>query len=115
MAYDERFRLNVDRTANRAELHPLLVERLAAWNADDLFIALNKAGVPCGPVNSIAEGIELAERLGLQPRVTVGDGERAVDVVRNPITFSAAEVRYDSPPPTLGEHSDDIRAWLTAR
>jgi len=115
LADDERFRLNVDRTANRAELHPLLVERLAEWSADDLFIALNKAGVPCGPVNSIAEGIELAERLGLEPRVTVGDGERAVDVVRNPISFSAAEIRYGSPPPTLGEHSDDIRAWLSAR
>ena len=46
MADDERFRLNADRTANRAQLHPILVERLAEWSADDLFIALNKAGVP---------------------------------------------------------------------
>ena len=71
LADDERFRLNADRTANRAELHPLLIERLATWSADDLFVALNKVGVPCGPVNSIAEGVELAERLGLEP---AGDG-----------------------------------------
>jgi len=32
--------------------------------------------------------------------------------VRNPITFSASEVRYDLPPPTVGEHSDAIREWL---
>ncbi len=112
LADDERFRLNADRTANRAELHPLLIERLAEWPADDLFIALNKAGVPCGPVNTIAEGVELAERLGLEPRVTVGDGDRAVDLVRNPITFSGAEIRYSSPPPELGEHSDELRSWL---
>ena len=113
LADDERFRLNADRTANRAELHPLLVERLSTWSADDLFVALNKVGVPCGPVNSIAEGVELAERLGLQPRVTVGSGDREVDVVRHPITFSGAEIRYTSAPPELGEHSDEIRDWLS--
>ena len=105
LADDARFRLNADRTANRAELHPLLIERLATWSADDLFVALNKVGVPCGPVNSIAEGVELAERLGLEPRVTVGSGDREVDVVRHPITFSGAEIRYTSAPPELGEHS----------
>lgn len=112
-AHDARFRLNADRTANREELYPVLVERLADWTADDLFVALNEVGVPCGPINSIGEGVELAERLGLAPRTTVGDGDRAVDLVRNPIGFSDATVNYHTPPPTLGEHSDDIRAWLT--
>jgi crotonobetainyl-CoA:carnitine CoA-transferase CaiB-like acyl-CoA transferase len=112
LADDDRFRLNADRTANREELEPVLVEKLAQWSADDLFIALNRAGVPCGPINTIGEGVALAERLGLQPRVTVGDGDRAVDLVRNPITFSDAAPKYTSPPPELGEHSDAIRAWL---
>lgn len=114
VADDPRFRLNADRTAHRDELHPILVERLSHWSADDLFIALNKAGVPCGPINSIKEGVELAERLGLEPRVTVGEGDRAVDLVRNPITFRGGEVSYRLPPPLLGEHSDEIRAWLGA-
>jgi crotonobetainyl-CoA:carnitine CoA-transferase CaiB-like acyl-CoA transferase len=35
-----------------------------------------------------------------------------VTVVRNPITFSDADVRYRLPPPELGEHSDEIKAWL---
>lgn len=112
LADDDRFRLNADRTANRDQLHPILLERLAEWSADDLFFALNKAGVPAGPVNSIAEGVELAERLGLEPRVTLGDGDDAVDLVRNPITFSGAGIRYASPPPDVGEHSDEVRAWL---
>lgn len=113
VADDERFKLNADRTANRHELHPILIERLAEWSADDLFIALNKAGVPCGPVNSIREGVELAERLGLQPRVTLGDGDRAIDLVRHPLQFSRAGIRYDEPPPTLGEHSEELRRWLS--
>jgi crotonobetainyl-CoA:carnitine CoA-transferase CaiB-like acyl-CoA transferase len=114
VADDDRFQLNADRTANRAQLHPILVERLAEWSADDLFFALNKAGVPCGPINSIGEGIELAERLGLEPRVTVGEDDRAVDLVRNPIGLSDFEVDYHRPPPELGEHSDEIREWLAA-
>ena len=108
-ADDPRFRLNADRTTNRGELHPLLLEKLSEWSADDLFIALNRAGVPCGPINSIAEGVQLAERLGLEPIVSVGD---EIDAIRNPITFSDSELRYDTPPPALGEHSDEIRSWL---
>ena len=112
VATDERFARNADRTANRDQLHPMLVEALSKWSADDLFIALNAAGVPCGPINSIGEGVELAERLGLAPRVTLGEGDREVDLVRNPISFSDSEVAYRLPPPELGEHSDEIRAWL---
>jgi crotonobetainyl-CoA:carnitine CoA-transferase CaiB-like acyl-CoA transferase len=113
VADDPRFALNADRTSNRDQLHPILLEQLSHWSADDLFVQLNAAGVPCGPINSIQEGVELAERLGLEPRVTVGEGDRAVDVVRNPIDFSSSKPRYQLPPPGLGEHTDEIREWLT--
>jgi crotonobetainyl-CoA:carnitine CoA-transferase CaiB-like acyl-CoA transferase len=75
-------------------------------------IELNKVGVPCGPINSIGDGVELAEKLGLRPRVTVGEGDREVTLVRNPITFSDGDLEYRMPPPLLGEHSDEIRDWL---
>jgi crotonobetainyl-CoA:carnitine CoA-transferase CaiB-like acyl-CoA transferase len=112
VADDPRFGSNADRTRNRDELRPLLVAELVKWKADDLFLALNKMGVPCGPINTIGEGVELAESLGLAPRVEVGAGNRAVTVVRNPITFGDSDLRYPLPPPELGEHSDEIRAWL---
>lgn len=110
---DPRFATNAQRTVNRDQLRPLLVERLATWPADELFARLNAAGVPCGPVNTIGQGVELAEQLGLAPRVTVGDGRRRVDLIRNPIGFGGATVRYDLPPPGLGEHTDEIREWLS--
>jgi crotonobetainyl-CoA:carnitine CoA-transferase CaiB-like acyl-CoA transferase len=113
VADDPRFTVNADRTKNREELRPLLVAKLREWMSDDLFIALNKVGVPCGPINSIGDGVELAERLGLRPRVTVGEGEREVTLVRNPITFSDGELEYRLPPPLLGEHSDEIRSWIS--
>jgi crotonobetainyl-CoA:carnitine CoA-transferase CaiB-like acyl-CoA transferase len=109
---DPRFATNADRTRNREPLRAILVAELAKWKADDLFVALNKAGVPCGPINTIGEGVELAESLGLAPRVELGTGDRAVSLVRNPIGFGDAELSYDLPPPELGEHSDEIRSWL---
>lgn len=112
VADDPRFAINADRTKNREELRPFLLEKLSEWASDDLFIELNKVGVPCGPINSIGDGVELAEKLGLRPRVSVGEGKRQVDLVRNPITFSTGELDYHLPPPTLGEHSDEIRQWL---
>jgi crotonobetainyl-CoA:carnitine CoA-transferase CaiB-like acyl-CoA transferase len=112
VADDPRFASNADRTGNREELRPLLLAALAQWKADDLFVALNEAGAPCGPINSIGEGVELAESLGLAPRVELGADGRQVTLVRDPITFGDADLRYELPPPELGEHSDEIKAWL---
>lgn len=112
LADDTRFKINADRTKNRELLRPFLLERLKLWAADDLFVALNKVGVPCGPINSIGDGVELAERLGLKPRVEVGHGDRKVTLIRNPISLSDSQISYDLPPPQLGEHSEQIRAWL---
>ena len=112
VADDPRFGSNAERNRHREELHPILLAQLAQWKAADLFLALNKAGVPCGPVNTIAEGVDLAESLGLAPRVEVGAGSRAVTLVRNPIGFGEAAVRYELPPPELGEHTEEVKDWL---
>ena len=57
----------------------------------DWFRDIIGAGVPCGPINTIDQGVAFAEEIGLDPVVTVGEGAAAVPSVRNPITFSATE------------------------
>ncbi|MBM9508681.1 CaiB/BaiF CoA transferase family protein [Actinacidiphila acididurans] len=114
LARDPRFAHNADRTKNREELRPLLVERLTTRGALDWFDALTAVGVPCGPINTIDGGFAMAERFGLDPVVVVGEGDRAVPTTRNPIRFSATPVGYRLPPPALDEHGADLRAWLTA-
>ena len=114
LAEDERFAANSGRTANRDQLRPLLVERLKLRGAADWFDDLIAAGVPCGPINSIAGGVAFAEQIGLDPVVVSGPGEAGVPGIRNPIRFSATAARYDLPPPELDEHGDEIRAWLKA-
>jgi crotonobetainyl-CoA:carnitine CoA-transferase CaiB-like acyl-CoA transferase len=110
---DARFAHNSDRTANRDQLRPLLVDRLATKTKDEWFRALIAVGVPCAPINTIDDGVAFAKELGLDPVVEVGDGDSAVPSVRNPITFSATPPRYQLPPPGLDEHGAEIRRWLS--
>ncbi|HEU5439365.1 MAG TPA: CoA transferase [Ktedonobacterales bacterium] len=110
---DPRFANNEDRTRNRDALQPLLVERLRAKTADEWFREMTAAGVSCGPINTIAGGVNFAREVGLDPVVEVGTGDNAVPMIRNPITFSATPPRYELPPPALGQDNDAIRAWLS--
>ena len=96
------------RNDHRERLRPILLERLATRSAQQWFDVLTTAGIPCGPINDIRGGVELATSLGLEPVVEI-DG---VPTVRNPIRMSATPARYDLAPPGLDEHGDEIRAWL---
>jgi crotonobetainyl-CoA:carnitine CoA-transferase CaiB-like acyl-CoA transferase len=112
LADDPRFARNDGRTANRGQLRPLLTELLSARTAAEWFRVLISAGVPCGPINTVDQGIAFADEIGLDPVVQAGRGEAAVASIRHPLTFSASAPRYDLPPPGLDEHGEQIRAWL---
>ena len=105
---DPRFARNADRTKNREELRPILLERLKTRGAVEWFDLLVAAGVPCGPINTIDGGFAMAERFGLDPVVVVGD----VPTTRHPIRFSETPAVYRLPPPELNEHGEELRAWL---
>jgi crotonobetainyl-CoA:carnitine CoA-transferase CaiB-like acyl-CoA transferase len=113
LADDPRFGRNEDRTANREELRPLLVERLKARPKMEWFRELTGNGVACGPINTIDQGVAFAEEVGLDPVVTVGTGDEAIPSVRHPITFSATPASYRLPPPRLDQQGDEIRRWLS--
>jgi crotonobetainyl-CoA:carnitine CoA-transferase CaiB-like acyl-CoA transferase len=106
---DPRFATVGQRNDNREQLRPLLLERLATRSAQEWFTVLTDFGVPCAPINDIRGGVELAERLGLEPVVLAGD----IPTIRNPIRMSATPARYDLAPPGLDADGDEVRAWLS--
>jgi crotonobetainyl-CoA:carnitine CoA-transferase CaiB-like acyl-CoA transferase len=108
-----RFANTKDRTRNREELRPLLVERLRTKSANEWFRLLTAAGVPCGPINSVEGGVTFAREIGLNPIVEVGVGDKAVPMIRHPISFSLTPPRHELPPPSLGQDNEQIRAWLS--
>ena len=113
-ADDPRFATNGARVANREELVALLENVLGARTAADWQQRLQRAGIACGPVNSISGAVEHADSLGLQPLVETA--EDALPQVRNPLGLGElpdhAETGPPSPPPLLGEHTDEVRSWL---
>ena len=115
LADDPRFGTNPDRTARREELRPLLVARLRTRTRMEWFRDMTAAGIACGPINTVDQGVAFAEDIGLDPVVEVGPTGDSVQSVRNPINFSETPAGYRLPPPTLDEHGDEIRRWLEER
>lgn len=111
LADDERFARNQDRVRHRAELVKELEGLLAAETPHTWTERLTAAAVPCGPVNTVGEALELAGRLGLDPVVPVGAGR--VPQVRSPLRLSATPVAAPCAPPALDEHGEPLRAWLS--
>lgn len=110
---DPRFATNTDRVAHVDELAAELGELLATRTAAEWFDRLTPLGVPCGPVNDLAQAFDLAETLGLGPRATVtGPDGAPLQLVANPIGLSGTPPRYERRPPRLGEHTEDLTAWL---
>ncbi|GAB3600340.1 CaiB/BaiF CoA transferase family protein [Microbacterium tumbae] len=113
VAEDPRFRRNSDRVAHREELVRVLESALAADTAGAWSARLNRAGVAAGEVNTIGDGIALAERLGLEPvREAVGADGRRSRQIRPPISWTPAIPEPAGAPPRLGEHDETVRAWL---
>ena len=110
---DERFVTNGARVRNRDALLPLMValfhERpMAEWAA-----LLDEAGVPCSPINTIAqvfedEQVKHRKMLIELPHPSAG----SVPQIRSPMRFAEAELAFDRAPPLLGQHTHEVLAGL---
>jgi crotonobetainyl-CoA:carnitine CoA-transferase CaiB-like acyl-CoA transferase len=118
LAQDERFRTNAERVRNNAVLTPILVEALAAQDRDHWVEACARAGVPCGPINTIPEALEDAQIRHRNMRMDIAHPlSGTVPQVASPMRFRNAPLAHDRAPPLLGEHSEEILrelGWVTA-
>ncbi|MFF2810956.1 CaiB/BaiF CoA transferase family protein [Streptomyces sp. NPDC058000] len=111
LAEDARFRRNQDRVQNRTDLIEALESRLAADTPRGWTERLTAVSVPCGPVNSLSEALELAARLGLDPVAPVGAGR--IPQVASPLRLSGTPVVQPAAPPHLDEDGTALRTWLS--
>jgi len=111
LAEDPRFATNELRVRNRKALYDLLPEITRAKTQAEWVDGLAKLGVPCSPVNTVDQVFadpQVRSR-GMQislPHPLAGKG--SVDLIGNPIKFSETPVDYRRPPPTLGQHTDEV-------
>jgi crotonobetainyl-CoA:carnitine CoA-transferase CaiB-like acyl-CoA transferase len=109
LASDEHFATNAARVNNRDELIAALGGIFLMRTMRQWLDALERAGVPCGPINTIADVFADPQvqargmRLDL-PHPALG----SVPSVANPIRYSATPISYRSAPPMLGADTDEI-------
>jgi crotonobetainyl-CoA:carnitine CoA-transferase CaiB-like acyl-CoA transferase len=112
-AADPRFATNPERVAHREALIALLSESFRSRDAGDWVAQLREAGLPCAPINHVDEAFAhpQVEALGMVETVehpTAG----TVPLVRPPFHLSATPPMIRRPPPTLGQHTDEVLAEL---
>src|SRR3954470_3712667 len=110
LATDPRFATNGDRRAHVDALDAELDATFGSRPAAEWVEALTAAGVPAGPINDVAAAYALAEDLGLGPVMEI-DGLRLPAI---PVGLSRTPPTVRRPPPALGEHDAELRAWLAA-
>ncbi len=106
---DQRFASNPARVRHRELLVAMLGQELGTWRAGELASALEELGVPCGPINNLAQVFAdpqvqaRAMRLDL-PHPVAG----SVPQVRHPVKFSGDAIASVPAPPTLGQHTEQV-------
>jgi crotonobetainyl-CoA:carnitine CoA-transferase CaiB-like acyl-CoA transferase len=111
MAEDDRFATNQARIINRDALIPAIEALTATWPKDDLRAAMDAKKVPVGPINDLAEVFASDQVAARGMKVTVphpASGTGTVDLIGNPIHFSATPVSYRRHPPMCGEHTEEV-------
>ncbi|WP_119687967.1 CaiB/BaiF CoA transferase family protein [Pseudomonas putida] len=108
-ADDPRFATNKLRVANRSQLIPLIRQATVFKTTAEWVSQLEAAGVPCGPINDLAQMFQdpqvLARGLAVSMPHALGG---SVPQVASPIRLSETPVEYRRAPPLLGEHTEEV-------
>ncbi|WP_211860626.1 CaiB/BaiF CoA transferase family protein [Neoroseomonas soli] len=105
-ATDDRFAKGAARVRNKPVLIPLIAEVLKTRPRDEWIAALEKAGVPCSPVNDIREVVASEQFAAVEiVQDLPGGGPRVVGL---PISFDRQRPRPARGAPGLGEHNEEV-------
>jgi CoA:oxalate CoA-transferase len=109
LANDPRFDSISNRRENRDEINRIIEDAFLQKTAEEWLALLRKESVPCGPINTVAQVVSdphLHYRKMLVEVYHPAEGNFLV--LGNPIKCSAMEDGMIGPPPSLGQHTEDI-------
>ncbi|HEX3984374.1 MAG TPA: CaiB/BaiF CoA-transferase family protein [Acidisoma sp.] len=105
------FSTNRARVENRAAFVEAFTAVSVTRTTKDWVSALEAAGVPCGPINTLKEVFEDPQVIARGTKITLPHPTGVdVSLVANPIRMSATPAEYRSAPPTLGQHTKQVLA-----
>jgi crotonobetainyl-CoA:carnitine CoA-transferase CaiB-like acyl-CoA transferase len=108
---DPRFTRNPGRSQHRRELEVELAKSISGWRAADLLTAMEKAGVPGGPINNLQQALAdpQVQARGLLQTLTRQDGT-AVTLLGYPARFSTSPPTYRLAPPIFAQDTAQVLA-----
>jgi crotonobetainyl-CoA:carnitine CoA-transferase CaiB-like acyl-CoA transferase len=110
---DPLYATQTARVANRSRINAIVGGKLATQSTEHWVAVLNAAGVPCGPVNSVAEVFADPQILAQDMVLEVEQpGHGLIRMLGFPMKLSETPCQVRRPAPALGEHSDEILAGL---
>jgi crotonobetainyl-CoA:carnitine CoA-transferase CaiB-like acyl-CoA transferase len=109
LADDERFVDGWTRTQHHAILEPMISEAMQKKTTAQWLDELTKLGIPCGPVNTIAEAavdpqVQERQMLVQVPHKDLGQ----VTLVNSPLRLSRTPGQAQGAEPNLGEHTAQV-------
>ena len=116
LADDERFATNSARVENREELVAILQAAFEQKDAEEWLTACREAIIPSGPIQTVEEALAAPQTRALGmvqelPHPTAG----TVKLTGIPFELSRTPAEIRMPPPTLGQHTDEILTELAGR
>jgi crotonobetainyl-CoA:carnitine CoA-transferase CaiB-like acyl-CoA transferase len=115
LADEPDFRTNPGRVSNRDRLVPIVAELIRPWTRDGLLAALEAAGVPAGPINTVAEVFDDPQVRHRGMQVSLSDPASAggsIPGVRTPVVIDGVGQVAPRGSPALGAHTDEILAEI---
>jgi crotonobetainyl-CoA:carnitine CoA-transferase CaiB-like acyl-CoA transferase len=107
-ADDERFAVGAARSAHRKLLCGLIAGLMLERTKHEWIELLEANNVPCGPINTIDQVFDDPQVQHRGMRVPMPHPGGPISLLASPLRFSATPVRYELPPPLLGEHTDAV-------
>jgi crotonobetainyl-CoA:carnitine CoA-transferase CaiB-like acyl-CoA transferase len=106
---DPRFATQTDRVKHRTILVPLLQEEVKRYPTAQLAKILDEAGIPCAPVNTVAQALEDPQTQAREMIIPVSHPTiPALRLLGLPVKLSENPGEIRKPPPLLGQHTDEV-------
>jgi len=112
---DSRFRSNADRVRNRAAANAEVQKIIGTKTADFWVTELSSISITCSRVNTIDQVFEDPQVQARNMTMEIDHplaGDDPLRLIASPINLSETPVAYRYPPPTLGQHTDEILAEI---
>jgi crotonobetainyl-CoA:carnitine CoA-transferase CaiB-like acyl-CoA transferase len=106
LGVDPRFESSLARLQNREPLQAVIEAHFAGNTSAHWSEVLNAVGIPCGPINSIADALADPQIAAREMVVSVEEAR----FVRTPLSFSDTPVAVTRGPAAIGEHSREVLA-----